>query len=174
MAIQEYNPIWQQGDDLTFGIIWSESVGSSGPQPVDFEDGGPDGTSVYSVRMDIVSDEGVRLYTLNSDTIVDADPAEEGDQEDAVPVDIVTAEGVDRTIEPLEIYLLNGGIINVVVDRSLTLPGGAIYDLIAEGITLFNYDVFLRTAPVSDPTLGRQKKILKGQITVEGSWTLWA
>lgn len=142
MAITEYNPTWQQGDDLTFGLIWEEN-----DVVVDFTD--PDRTD--ELRMDIVSDEGERLYTFNSDTIADADPVEDGAQPDTTT----------------EVTFGSEGQINIVVDRAVTLPGGSVYDQLAEGVTLFNYDIFLRTN-------GRQKKILKGQITVDQSWTLWA
>lgn len=96
----------------------------------------------YALRMDIVSNKTL-IFTFNSD------------DEDTETSDEVTL-GAD-------------GNISIVVDRDLTLPGGAVFDLLAAAtpVSVFPYDVFLRNPA------GRQQKILKGTITVETSYTLW-
>jgi hypothetical protein len=145
MAAATHNYTWAQGEDLTIEMVYS-----TGPEGAET----PQDLSAYSARMDIVGLDGVRRYTLNSDPITDVDPILVGDQADAV-TEIVTLS-VD-------------GEIGIEVPRSLTLPGGALYaDITANPPLLtFNYDVFLRDAS------NKQKKILKGTITVEKSYTLW-
>jgi hypothetical protein len=58
---------------------------------------------------------------------------------------------------------------NIVVSlpRSLTLEGGVLYENLAT-TTNFNYDLFLRNT-----TTDKQVKILRGQINIERSNTLW-
>lgn len=104
----------------------------------------------YSLRMDIVGADGLHRYTFNSDDIPDPTVDEVGE------LDNEAVLGAD-------------GSINITVPRTLTLPGGEIYtDITATTPNLtFQYDVFLRD------TAGKQKKILKGTITVEKSVTLW-
>lgn len=97
----------------------------------------------YSIRMDI-SDGTSRIYSFNSDDLTS-------------PVDNID-----------EATLGSDGSINIVIDRSLTLTGGAVFTAMAAGKTVFFYDVFLRDGD------SKQKKILKGTITVNKSYTLWA
>lgn len=61
------------------------------------------------------------------------------------------------------------GNIHIVVPRSLTLPGGAVGQLISgqNPVKTFNYDLFVRTPQ------NTQKKLLMGNITVEKSVTRW-
>lgn len=142
MATPVYNPLWPQGEDLVFTLIYEE---------------GPEGSLVpvditgYTVRMDLVNpqNDNAVVYTFNT-----------AEQEDPDEV----------TIQPGAVT----GLINIVVPRSLTLPGvpdnGAVYDLMeAETpVTVFNYDIFLRN------TDDKQKKLLRGTVTIEPSYTLWA
>lgn len=114
---------------------------------------GPDGAEVpvnltgYSLRMDICDDTG-RLYTFNS-----AD----------IPDPVVDETGATDN----EAVLGTDGSINITVPRALSLPGGAVYDAVEAENNVFSYDIFLRDAS------NKQKKILRGQITVEASYTLW-
>lgn len=103
--------------------------------------------------MDIVTPSGERRYTFNSEDIPDVDPG--------APVTPDTNK---------EAVLGADGSINITVPRSLTLPGGVLHADISASTPLltFNYDVFLRNPA------GLQKKILKGTITVEKSYTLWS
>lgn len=72
----------------------------------------------------------------------------------------------DEDPETFDEATLNAnGEIHIVVPRSVTLTGGALYN--AVGQTVLGYDIFLR-APS-----GKQRKILRGNITIEGSKTLW-
>lgn len=114
---------------------------------------GPDGSEVpvdltgYTVRMDIMnSANGNLVYTFN------------------------TAEQTD----PDEITVTNDGWVNIVVPRALTLPpSGAIYTLMGGGnpVLVYNYDIFLRK-PIGAG--GTQKKLFRGTVTIEPSYTLWA
>lgn len=140
-----YDYVWEQGEDLTLLMLYK--TGLPGQEtPVDL--------TGYTLRMDIVTPQGQRRYTFNSATITDTDPTTPGDTPDT------TSEST----------LGEDGVISVTIPRTLTLPGGEVYaDITANPpVTTFNYDVFLR-APS-----GKQKKILKGQITIERSYTLWA
>ena len=60
------------------------------------------------------------------------------------------------------------GVITVVVPRKYTLPGGVIGDQLAQGVTQYTYDLFVR-----DQNDLNQTKILQGNITVNRSTTLW-
>lgn len=55
------------------------------------------------------------------------------------------------------------GTINIRIPRGVTLQGGALANSVG---SVLEYDVFLRRG-------GKQSKILKGQIVVEASKTLW-
>lgn len=55
------------------------------------------------------------------------------------------------------------GSINIRVPRAVTLPGGPLASSVG---SVLEYDVFLRID-------GKQRKILKGEIFVEASKTLW-
>lgn len=113
---------------------------------------GPTGAEVpidltgYTLRMDItnpLSDNTV-VYTFN--TVEQTDPDE------------VTMN--DPSL----------GSIHVVVPRELSLPpDGEVYTLMegAPPVEVFNYDIFLRSPA------DKQKKILRGTITMERSYTLW-
>ena len=143
-ATQDYS--WEQGEDLAINLVYK-----SGPPgeatPVDL--------TSYSFRMDIVAPNGKTLTVLNDETITDTDPYTPGSQADSTPYEVtMTAIG--------EI------IINLA--RSLTLPPtGALFPYINANpaTTSFSYDMFLRDAT------GKQTKILKGNITVSKSVTLW-
>lgn len=141
MAIATYNWIWQEGEDLVMSFIYKE--GPSGSEvPIDL--------TGYQLRMDIVAN-GVRLYTFNSD-------------------DIVEVPSVDETgATDNEATLGSDGTINIVVPRSLTLGSGAVASQFQGTNSLsLNYDIFLRNPA------GLQTKILRGGITVERSYTKWA
>lgn len=158
MATQA-NFIWPQGEDLSVELIYKEGpVGSEVVVPLT--------TTDYAVRMDIVSSDGTRLYTFNSESIADVDPLAPSAQADAV-VEGVLSDGSGGTPN-----------ITIIVDRALTLPGGEVYEHYSGNMTdtLF-YDVFLRNKTISPvgntSTTGKQVKILTGNITVEKSYTLW-
>lgn len=103
----------------------------------------------YSLRMDIATQTGDWVWTFNSE-------------------DIVVTPSVDSPgIADNEAQLSPNGLIFIVVPRVLTLPGGKISDQINLGNLAFNYDVFLRSP------LDKQKKILKGVITINSSVTKW-
>lgn len=99
----------------------------------------------YELRMDIVGPTGTRLYTFNSDGVTD-------------PVEDIIDEAT-----------LNNGAVNgaiyIVIDRTETLSGGALFSFLD---TALNYDIFLRDAS------GKQKRILKGTVTIESAYTLWS
>lgn len=111
---------------------------------------GPDGQeqpkdiSTYHLRMDVVDATGALLYTFNT-----LDPDLPGDQEATLGAD---------------------GSVTIAVPRSLTLPNGELYDAISQGMLQFNYDIFLR----DDGTPSKQKKLYRGSITIEPSYTLWS
>lgn len=139
-----HNYTWAQGEDLVLSMLYKQGpVGAE--VPVDL--------TGYKLRMDIVS-AGTRRFTFNSEAIPDVDPIAAGDQPDAATEAVLGADGS----------------INITIPRTLTLPGGELWDDINSPtpVLTFDYDVFLR-----DPS-NKQKKILKGQITVEKSVTLWA
>lgn len=111
---------------------------------------GPVGSEVpvdltgYTVRMDIVHPtSGNVIFTFN--TADQADPDE------------VTVNNPDT------------GYVLVVVPRSITLPDGELYSYISGPTPLlsFNYDIFLRSPA------DKQKKLFRGTITIEPSYTLW-
>lgn len=143
--VASHNYTWEQGEDLTLLMVYKTGLPGA-ETPVDL--------TGYSLRMDIVTPDGQRRFTFNSDAVTDVDPVEPGDQADPVT----------------EAVLGTDGSISITIPRSLTLPGGEIYDDITANPPLltFNYDVFLR-APDN-----KQRKILKGQVTVERSYTLWS
>lgn len=139
-----FNYTWGQGEDLVLSMLYKEGpVGAE--VPVDL--------TGYSLRMDIVTPNGDRRYTFNSEDIPDVDPG------------AGTTPDTDK-----EAVLGADGTINITVPRSLTLPGGVLHTDITAPTPLltFNYDVFLRNPA------NQQKKILKGTITVEKSYTLWS
>lgn len=136
---------WQQGEDLTISLIYK--LGPVGAEvPVDL--------TSYSLRMDLGGPQGEILTVLNDKTITDADPYTAGNQPDPAP---------------FEITLGAAGQISINLSRSLTLPGSKINSYINANpdSTVFPFDIFLR-----DPA-GKNRKILKGNITVEKSVTLW-
>jgi hypothetical protein len=141
MAIATYNWIWQEGEDLVMSLVYKE--GPSGSEvPIDL--------TGYQLRMDLVKGTS-RLYTFNSD-------------------DIVEVPSVDETgITDNEATLGSDGSINIIVPRSLTLGTGAVaVEFVGTESLQLNYDVFLRSPA------GLQTKILRGSITVERSYTKWA
>lgn len=100
----------------------------------------------YELRMDIRNATGDLLYTFNS--------------EDIVEVPSVDATGTADN----EAVLGADGSINIVVPRTASLGTGP---LVGEIGNPLQYDVFLRNAQ------NRQKKILRGTITLEASQTRW-
>lgn len=86
-------------------------------------------------------------------------------------------DGVDDNGQPLdltgvadnEITISDEGQIDIEVSRTLTLPGGKLGDRVAQGVTEFSYDLFVR-----DGDGGRQTKIMAGKISVNRSVTKWA
>ena len=143
MAAPTKNYTWGQGEDLTIDIIYKEGPVESAT-PVDLAN--------YSLRMDIV-ENGTRLFTFNSEDIVPSDPAV--DQTGAADNEAVLNYGGEL------------GAIHIVIPRHITLPGGELFTSLASN-NVFDYDIFLRN-DISDT----QAKILRGQITVEPSHTLW-
>lgn len=143
VAVYNYN--WEQGEDLTLLMVYKQGLPGA-ETPVNL--------TGYSLRMDIVTPTGERRFTFNSDAIADVDPVVAGSQADP----------------SIEATLGTDGTISITIPRTLTLPGGELYDDITANppMLTFNYDVFLRD------TNNKQKKLLKGQITVERSYTLWA
>lgn len=133
-AIQNYT--WIQGEDLLMTLIYKVGETPETATPVDL--------TGYSLRMDVASQGAspTRLYTLNSDELVD-------------PADTTT-----------EATLLADGTINIAIPRSVTLPGGELYEALSSGL-VFDYDLFLRD------TSNKQKKVIGGTITVAKSITHW-
>lgn len=140
MTISTYNWTWQEGEDLIMSLIYK--AGPTGSEvPIDL--------TGYQLRMDIV-DNTERLFTFNSDDI------------DESGVDIVGTADNEATLG-------SDGTINIVVPRSLTLPGGAVaLKFVGISPLTLSYDIFLRNPA------GLQSKILRGSITVERSYTKWA
>lgn len=67
-----------------------------------------------------------------------------------------------------EAVLGSEGQVEITVDHNLTLEGGPFEPLIPEdGSVVLKYDLFLRN------TAGKQKKIMRGTITIESSITKW-
>lgn len=147
MSAPTLNLTWQQGEDLAIAMVYNEGINVNTVAPVDL--------TGYSVRMDIKTDTGLRLYTFNSLSLPDVDPIASGDQPD--PVTEATLNSV--------------GEINIVVSRALSLPpAGPFYQQLSSPTApkdTFYYDIFLRN------TQELQTKILKGQILIEKSVTLW-
>jgi hypothetical protein len=144
MTVANYNWTWQEGEDLVMSMIYKE--GPLGEEaPVDL--------TGYSLRMDVVSSNGMHLHTFNSDDIDD--------------VDIVTSGMQGDTVKEAE--LGDDGTIVIVVPRAPTLPGGSIANIWTgpDPIQVY-YDIFLRNNAVD-----QQSKILRGIITVERSYTKW-
>lgn len=126
-------------------LTWQQ--GEDGEISMDYTDAddAPVNLTDYNLRMDIVNDTGTKLYTFNTE---DADPS------------------VGQT-EADEATLGADGSIYIVVPRGESLTGGSLFNQIDVAL---HYDIFLRTP---DPN-GKQKKILKGTVTIEKSYTLWA
>jgi hypothetical protein len=149
---QTANFVWAQGEDLPVEMIYKEGATVDTAVPVNLSTG-------YTLRMDIVvPSTGERIYTFNTAALADVDPGPATVPDNVVEGTLSSGAGGTPNI-------------SILVPRSLTLPpSGAIYSKMTgnQGITMFNYDVFLRHV-ASD----RQAKILKGSITIEGSYTLW-
>lgn len=146
------NLTWDQGEDLEIKMIYKEGASEETLVTIDL-------SSNYSLRMDIlVPATKERIYTFNSADIPDVDPITGGAQPDTIHEATLTS-GAGGTPN-----------INIVVPRTLTLPGGVIYDKLTANppVTLFNSDVFLRNT-----SSNRQSKIWSGTITVVESYTLW-
>lgn len=145
MTVPSHAFIWEQGTDLVISFVYKE---------------GPDGEEVpinlstdYAVRMDIKTAEvgGTHLFTFNSEDIVETPP-----------VDVTGSADNEATLG-------TAGQINIVVPRSISLDGGALWELLEANTTGFFYDIILRK--LSTDT---QIKLLKGSITVNRGVTLWA
>lgn len=136
---------WAQGEDFLISMTYK-----SGPVGAAVA---PDLTT-YSFRMDIVAPDGKVLSVLNDDNIVDADLYTAGNQTD----------------DNYEVTMSSDGEIRIELARDLTLPGGVFYRYITANppVSTFSYDMFLRDFD------GKQKKIMKGTITIERSVTHWA
>ena len=143
MAAPIQNYVWGQGEDLTIDIVYKKGP-LEAPTPVDLTN--------YSLRMDIV-ENGVRLFTFNSDDIVPSDPA----------VDETGAADNEAVLN----YQGELDAIHIVIPRHITLPGGELFTSLATN-NVFDYDIFLR-----DNVNDVQSKILRGQVTVEPRYTLW-
>jgi hypothetical protein len=147
MTVPTRTYTWEQGTDLEMKFIYRTGENAESMAPVDLTD--------YAVRMDIraTSVTGDLVYTFNSTDIEDVDPVTEGDQADTTKEAVL---GVD-------------GSIRITVPRSLTLPGGAIYEKMTATppVTVFVYDIILRDGD------GKQSKLLSGTISVNASATLW-
>lgn len=65
---------------------------------------------------------------------------------------------------PDEAVLTADGEINIVIPRTVSLPAGPLASTIGQAL---NYDIFVRNPD------GKQKKFLKGTVTIEASETLW-
>ena len=135
---------WEQGDDLTITLVYK-----SGPEgatvPVDL--------TAYKFRMDIVAPDGKVVSVLNDETIADTDPFLAGSQADTT----------------YEVTMDASGNIVITLPRTLTLPGGGLYNYITANPNqnVFSYDMFLRNAT------NKQTKILEGSITINKSVTMW-
>lgn len=143
---------WDQGADLNVKLIYKEGATVETAAVVDL-------SANYSVRMDIVVPATKeRIYTFNSASLADVDPITAGAQPDSV-IEGVLSSGAGGTPN-----------ISIAVPRSLTLPGGAVYEKFTANppVTLFNYDIFLRNTSTD-----KQVKVLQGTITVGESYTLW-
>lgn len=151
MALTPQNFTWQQGEDLIIKLKYKEGNTPETAAIVDLSTG-------YDLRMDVVaSDDKTRLYTFNTSALADVDPGAGTVPDNTLEGTLSSGAGDTPNIE-------------ILVPRSLTLPGGEIEARMsgANPITSFFYDVFLRNT-----TSGRQQKILTGTITVERSHTLW-
>ena len=139
------NVEWEQGEDFIMNLRYVENE-----NPVDLTN--------YSVRMDIaipaksISPER-KVMVINSDdvTVLDSEGS---------PLD---HEGASDN----EVSVDSEGNINIFISRFTTLPGGPIGDRL-NASTVFIYDLFVR-----DNTSNRQKKLVKGEITINRSVTQW-
>jgi hypothetical protein len=129
-----------------YDFVWQQ--GEDGLINITYSiDGVPVNLTGYKLRMDIRSTAtGTILYTFNSDDIVET-PS----------VDVTGASDNEAT-------LTSGGAINIVVPRTASLTGGTLANNIGESLA---YDIFLRD------TANKQRKILKGTVTIEASITRW-
>lgn len=98
----------------------------------------------YKLRMDVVGKVGTQTYTYT----FNSDDIVDGTLNDTVDEATLGADGT----------------IHIVVPRSVTLAGGPLTNAIG---TALEYDIFLRD------TNDKQRKILRGTITIEASNTLW-
>lgn len=147
---QTQNFTWDQGADLTIQLIYKEGVDAASAVVVDL-------STAYQVRMDlVVPSSKSRIYTFNSASIADVDSTTVGAQPDSV-IEGTLSSGAGGTPN-----------INITVPRTLTLPGGVVYDQMQLNTKLFNYDLFLRNTNTNT-----QVKILTGSVTVTDSNTLW-
>ena len=148
--VPELNLTWQVGEDLKLSMVYKTT---SSPNGLDL--------TGYSLRMDIgfpvegPATESGSLVVLNSAAIPDTDPLKSGAQADT---------------SDFEVTLGSQGQIEITIGRAVTLPPSRIWGKLTDNppVNIFDYDIFLR-----DPQ-GKQRKILRGQIVLENSVTLWA
>jgi hypothetical protein len=149
MAVASKDFTWEQGEDLEIAIIYKTGTSEANATPKDL--------TGYSVRMDIRATDvsGNRIYTFNSEDVIDLDGAGPNSDDDVVKE--ISQPGAD-------------GMIRITVPRSLTVQGGPIFELMSDTlnpVNIFAYDIFLRD------TDDKQAKILAGKIIVNRSVTLW-
>lgn len=137
--MDDTNYEWDQGSDLVISLNYEV-------------DGLPVDLTNYAMRMDIApvmgGTVGNPVFSFNSmDFDEDLDIVGETDN---------------------EAVMNSQGNIMIRVPRSLTLPGGAVGDILDQQ-SVYKYDLFLRNL-----TTDTQSKILQGSITVTRSVTLWA
>lgn len=145
------NFTWGQGEDLDIQLKYKEGATAETAVIVDLSTG-------YELRMDVLaSDTKERLYTFNSASLADVDPGTATEPDNVIEATLTSGAGDTPNID-------------ITIPRSLTLPGGTVYERFAGAppLTTYLYDIFLRNT-VTD----KQAKILSGTITVEGSNTLW-
>ncbi len=129
----------------TYDFVWQQ--GEDGTINLVYRrDGATVNLTGYKLRMDVRSEVGAALFTFNSDDIVE--------------VPSVDATGATDN----EAVLGADGSIKIVVPRSTSLNDGAFVPSIGKALP---YDIFLRD------TNNKQRKIMKGTITIESSQTRW-
>lgn len=127
----------------THDFVWQQ--GEDGIISIVYKDSNnnPIDLTGASLRMDVASqgNPATVLYTFNSEDLTD-------------PVDTNKEATLGGT----------AGTINIVVPRSVTLTGGALFSSIGQALS---FDIFLRQGST-------QKKLLTGSISIQPSVTKWA
>ena len=144
MSAEQQDYVIEQGEDTEVTLVYKTKA-----TPED--EALPVDLTGYSARMDIaIQGTSTRVWTFNSSDDAGASPIDETGNQDN------------------EATLGSDGTISINIPRSLSLSGGPIFINMAAGKFLYAYDLFLRNPE------GKQKKVLKGTITVTPSVTLWA